>query len=149
GHPMQSASPATLSAEWPGTGPPSTPAGRQRYAPSPHRSGERQRGCVGWSWTGMLFRVTDEGPTWDMLLELTNHGGLTDDGKEAARWAVEWLSDLLGPSWLRRQYQRMGRLPGELIMFASHQYVLPSLLSFVTRLRAVATVEPTFAPVLT
>jgi hypothetical protein len=84
-----------------------------------------------------------------MLLELANHGGLTDDGRDAARWAVGWLRDLLGPSWPRRQYQRMGWLPGELLMFASHQYGLPSLLSFATRLRAVATVEPTFAPVLT
>jgi len=94
-------------------------------------------------------RVTDEDPTWEMLLKMLDHGGLTGEGKAAARWSLEWLRDLLGPSWLPRQYRRMGRLPGELLMFATHQYGLPSLLFMVTRLRAVVGVEPTFAPVMT
>jgi hypothetical protein len=86
-------------------------------------------------------------PDWATLRRLAEGGGLSSEGKAAVVWALANLERLLGPSWPGRQFRLYGRLPGELLMFASYQYVLPQFLSLVMRLRSAAG-ESTFDPVL-
>jgi hypothetical protein len=69
-------------------------------------------------------------------------------GEIATTWAFDFLARRLGPSWPRRQFEKDGRIPGELLLFGTHRAALPLFLAFATRLHA-AIDEPSFAPVLT
>lgn len=73
---------------------------------------------------------------------------MSPSGEIAIAWAFDFLSRRLGPSWPRRQFEKDGRIPGELLLFGSHRAALPLFLAFATRLHA-AIDEPSFAPVLT
>lgn len=92
---------------------------------------------------------TGDRPTWDTFDSLIEHsGGLSPAGKEALRHLMARLRGRLVPSWPARQYDAFGGLPGELLMFATHRYVLPQLLAFALRFDA-ASDDPTFATVRT
>lgn len=84
--------------------------------------------------------------SWAALSMLADGGGLTDEGRQAARAGVDQLHHLLGPTWLRRQRAAFGGLPNELIAFATHAAALPQFLSLVIRLSE-SSADPTFAAV--
>jgi hypothetical protein len=89
----------------------------------------------------------DDSPSWELLKELANHGGLTEAGKNAVYWALEVMAEILGGVWPERQFRAKGFLPSELLMASSHIYVLPQFLWIAIRLRE-ASSESSFKPVL-
>ncbi|MER7209967.1 hypothetical protein ABT340_23160 [Streptosporangium sp. NPDC000239] len=86
-------------------------------------------------------------PEWDLLKRFIDNPGFSDAGKLALEHVLHLLEDILGTSWVRRQYRKRGRLPAEVVLFASHRAALPQFLTLGMRLRAAA-IEPTFRPVL-
>ncbi|MFC6155647.1 hypothetical protein [Kribbella jiaozuonensis] len=60
---------------------------------------------------------------------------------------IDMLEGHLGKSWPRKQVERRGWLPNELLMLGHHVAALPAFLTFALRVDSV-TVEPTFEEVL-
>jgi hypothetical protein len=91
--------------------------------------------------------MADDVPDWNLLRRFTEGPALSDEGRAAALEVIDGMSELLGPDWLSKQYDRNGSVPGEVLQFAFHTAALPQFLAIFTRLRA-AVGEPTFAPIL-
>jgi hypothetical protein len=46
-------------------------------------------------------------PTWDLFLKrIARSYGLTEAGRETARWAMAQIAGFLGESWLRRSFRQ-------------------------------------------
>lgn len=90
--------------------------------------------------------VTSEWPTWaDLRARSEERYGTA--GAAAVVQCIDTLEMHLGRGWPRKQIDRCGWLPSELLMLGQHVAALPAFLSLALRLGSVAT-EPTFEDVL-
>jgi hypothetical protein len=90
--------------------------------------------------------VTNEWPTWAELRRRVDER-YRAAGAKALVQCIDCLEERLGRGWPRKQTEKRGWFPGELLMLGNHVAALPGFLSFVLRLNSVAS-EATFEPVL-